>query len=177
MEKRIYAHDTLEFVTVAAQVCVSLEQCAGRKRDEFVAEMLRLLPLLYMKAALLPKVESNGDFLPDDKVTEADYDFIRNSVWEIMGDADEYETLAIAETGAEEMRWQSVSEGLADTYQALRNFVAVYQERIVDCMHDALWAVMDAFELYWGQAVLDTLRRLHQLRYTLNALDDEDALQ
>jgi hypothetical protein len=70
-----------------------------------------------------------------------------------------------------------VSEGLADTYQALRNFVAVYQERIEDCMHDALWAVMDAFELYWGQAVLDTLRRLHQLRYTLNALDDEDALQ
>jgi hypothetical protein len=43
-------------------------------------------------------------------------------------------------------------------------------------MHDALWEVMDNFELYWGQSLLDTLRRLHQIRYTIREETDEDTL-
>ena len=74
----------------------------------------------------------------------------------------------------EESRWCSVSEGLADIYQALRNFVAVYQQRLEPCMLDALWQLQDNFELYWGQTLLDTLRQLHRIRYTLTVNDDEE---
>ncbi len=61
-------------------------------------------------------------------------------------------------------------------YQAIRNFVSVYQERIEDCMSDALWAVMDNFELYWGQCLVDTLRQLHKIRYTMQKELDEDTI-
>ena len=176
-QKDIYAPATLEFVTVAAQFCVFLEQSRERGKREFVETVIRLLPLLYVKATLLPHVESDGAFLPDDKVTEEDYNYIRQTVYDIMQADDDYEELAYDATiQAEENRWQSVSEGLADMYQALRNFVNVYQERIEDCMTDALWAVMDNFELYWGQCLVDTLRRLHMLRYTSQKDLDEDTL-
>ncbi len=65
-ENPIYSHNTLEFVTVAAEFCAYLEQLEGKGRSEFVATMQKLLPLLYLKAQLLPQVDSEGDFLPDD---------------------------------------------------------------------------------------------------------------
>lgn len=176
-QNTIYAPATLEFVTVAAQFCVFLEQSQGRRKREFVETMLRLLPLLYVKATLLPRIESDGAFLPDDKVTEEDYNFIRQTVYDIMQADDDYEELVYDATiQTDENRWLSVSEGLADMYQAIRNFVGVYQERIEDCMTDALWAVMDNFELYWGQSLVDTLRQLHKLRYTQQKDLDEDTL-
>lgn len=176
-QKPIYAPVTLEFVTVAAQFCLYLEQSPGRTRREFVDTMLRLLPLLYVKATLLPRIESDGAFLPDDKVTESDYNYIRQTVYDIMQSDDDYEELVYdPAVQALENRWQSVSEGLADMYQAIRNFVSVYQERIEDCMSDALWAVMDNFELYWGQCLVDTLRQLHKIRYTMQKELDEDTI-
>ena len=176
-QKSIDASVTLEFVTVAAQFCLFLEQSRGREKREFVDTMLRLLPLLYVKATLLPRLESDGTFLPDDKVTEEDYNYIRQTVYDIMKADDDYEELVYdVAAQTEESRWQSVSEGLADMYQAIRNFVSVYQERIEDCMSDALWAVMDDFELYWGQCLVDTLRQLHKLRYTMQKDFDEDTL-
>ena len=110
-------------------------------------------------------------------VTEEDYNFIRQTVYDIMQADDDYEELVYDATiQTDENRWLSVSEGLADMYQAIRNFVGVYQERIEDCMTDALWAVMDNFELYWGQSLVDTLRQLHKLRYTQQKDLDEDTL-
>ena len=46
-------------------------------------------------------------------------------------------------------------------------------------MLDALWQLREDFELYWGQTLLDTLRQLHRIRYSLstNADDEEDSQQ
>ena len=177
-ENPIYSHNTLEFVTVAAEFCAYLEQSEGKRRSEFVATMQKLLPILYLKALLLPQVDSEGDFLPDDQVTEADYNWIRNAVYDIMKEADEYEDLVYDEAmQTEESQWKTISEGLADMYQALRHFVSAYQQRVEDCMLDALWCVKDNFELYWGQNLVDTLKQLHKIRYVLNSGSDEEDLQ
>ena len=174
MENPIYAHDTLEFVTVAAEYCALLEGqgAGGREQDELVGTLLKLLPLLYMKVQLLPEVETDGAFLPKDQVTEDDYNFVRDGLYSLLHEHDEYEMLVWDEDmQTEESRWCSVSEGLADIYQALRNFVAVYQQRVEACMLDALWQVKEDFELYWGQTLLDTLRQLHKIRYSLKIED------
>ena len=164
----IYAHETLEFLTVATEYCAMMENNAERTKTEFVSTMLKLLPLLYMKVQLLPEIDTEGAFLPDDQVTEEDYDFVRSGAYHLLRDCDEYEMLVWDEDmQTEESRWCSVSEGLADIYQALRNFVAVYQQRTEMCMLDALWQVRDNFELYWGQTLLDTLRQLHRIRFKI----------
>ena len=165
-ENPVYAHDTLEFVAVAAEYCALLEKSEEQTEETFVGTLLKLLPLLYMKAQLLPEVETNGAFVPDDQVTEDDYNYVRDGAYRLLHEHDEYEMLVWDEDmQTEESRWCSVSEGLADVYQALRNFVAVYQQRVEACMPDALWQLRDSFELYWGQNLLDTLRQLHRIRY------------
>ena len=90
MNEDIFGHDTLEFVTVSIEYCAFLEKSQGRPREDFISTMLKLLPLLYVKAQLLPKIDSNGDFLPQGKVTEDDYNFIRNGVYQVLGRYDEY---------------------------------------------------------------------------------------
>lgn len=178
-ENPIYAHDTLEFVTVAAEYCALLETCGERSEEELVGTLLKLLPLLYMKVQLLPEVETDGAFVPDDQVTEDDYNFVRAGAYSLLHKHDEYELLVWdEEMQTEESKWCSVSEGLADIYQSLRNFVAVYQQRVEACMLDALWQLHDNFELYWGQTLLDTLRQLHRIRYRMNFdTDEEDSQQ
>ena len=147
-ENPIYAHDTLEFVTVAVEYCALMEKSEEQTEEEFVGTLLKLLPLLYMKVQLLPEVETDGAFVPDDQVTEEDYNFVRDNVYRLLHEHDEYELLVWDEDmQTEESRWCSVSEGLADIYQALRNFVAVYQQRLEPCMLDALWQLRDNFEL------------------------------
>ena len=166
MENPIYAHDTLEFVTVAAEYCALLEKGEEQTAEVLVGTLLKLLPLLYMKVQLLPEVDTEGAFVPSDQVTEDDYNYVRAGVYNLLHEHDEYEMLVWEEDmQTEESRWCSVSEGLADIYQTLRNFVAVYQQRVEPCMMDALWQLREDFELYWGQTLLDTLRQLHKIKY------------
>ena len=165
MNEDIFGHDTLEFVTVSIEYCAFLEKSQGRPREDFVGTMLKLLPLMYVKAQLLPKIDSNGDFLPQGKVTEDDYNWIRRVVYDILGNDDQYLDVAYEdEMETDETVWKSVSEHLADIYQSVRNFLAVYQDGVEDCMRDALWQVEDNFELYWGEALVDALKRLHRIR-------------
>ena len=175
--KTIFAQGTIDFVTVAAEFCAYLEQSSDRNKEQFVNTMLKLLPFLYVKAHLVKRVESNGDFLPDDKVTEEDYNWIRNIIYSILGNDDDYEELVFdPNTQSDETKWSSISENLADMYQSLRNFVSAYQIGIEDCMHDALWLVMDQFELFWGKCLVDSLSRLHQVKYKITGDSDEDSL-
>ena len=175
--KNIFAQGTIDFVTVAAEFCAYLEQSSDRSKEHFVDTMLKLLPFLYVKAHLVKRVESNGDFLPDDKVTEEDYNWIRNIIYSILGNDDDYEELVFdPNTQSDETKWSSISENLADMYQSLRNFVSAYQIGIEDCMHDALWLVMDQFELFWGKCLVDSLSRLHQVKYKITGDSDEDSL-
>ena len=53
----VYGRDVLELVTVAVEYCAFLEQTEGKTRMSFVDTLMKLLPLLYLKAALLPKYE------------------------------------------------------------------------------------------------------------------------
>lgn len=171
----VYQHNVLEFVQVAAQFCGLLEQAQGAERAEWVSTVLKLMPLLYLKAQLLPKVESDGSFLPDNQVTEQDYEYVRQGVRDLLASEDEYLDVAYDELlQTDETRWKSISENLADIYQPVRNFLAAYQNGVESCMYDSLWEVQDQFELYWGEALVDALRRLHRLQYSIRENADTD---
>ena len=60
----VYQEPAIEFVTVAVQLCLYLEQAAEHEKADFIEKMLCLLPLLYLKARLLPKAtEEMGERL------------------------------------------------------------------------------------------------------------------
>ena len=165
----------MEFVTVAAEFCAFLEQSEGRKRRDFVDTMLKLLPLLYLKASLVPHVEGDEEFYPEEFVTEQDYEYLRAMLSAIMAGEDDYMDLNNQDVRfSDEPVVRSVSEDLADIYQALKNFVETYRLGVEYNMAEAVVAVAERFGLYWGQEVADVLKALHRVKYRPSESDDED---
>ena len=69
----IFERNSVEFVTVAAEFCAFIERSEGQKRSEFVDTLLKILPLLYIKASMLPECEVMGEDGLEAFVTEDDY--------------------------------------------------------------------------------------------------------
>ena len=162
----IFHRDTVEFVTVAAEFCGFLERAGEQKRRDFVDTALKLLPLLYLKASMLPPCEPLGMAEPETFVDEAAYEAVRLAVAAVMADGDDYLDVFV-----EDMRYsdtpirKTISEDLADIYQDVKDFVSVYRLGFDETMHDALAICEEHFATYWGQVLVNTMRALHEVKY------------
>lgn len=171
----IFDKNTVEFVTVSAEFCGFLERIPQMMdRNSFIDKSLKLFPLLYLKASLLPKAVRMDDFPPETFVTEGDYERIRASVAQLMGSDDDYldvflDDMAYSETPIK----QEISETLADVYQPLKDFVCVYQMGLEHTMNDALAICREQFAEFWGQRLLNVMRALHDVKYKSHTYDDE----
>ena len=120
----IFERNNVEFVTVAAEFCAFIERSEGQQRAEFVDTLLKILPLLYIKASMLPECEAMGDDCLEAFVTEDDYEVIRINLQEVLADHDDYLDVFV-----EEMKYsdtpirKSIAEDLADIYQVVKDFV------------------------------------------------------
>ncbi|MCD8310673.1 MAG: DUF5063 domain-containing protein [Prevotellaceae bacterium] len=170
----IFDRNVVEFVTVAAEFCKLLEQAEGTGRAKFVDTMLKVLPLLYLKATLLPPCVVTGEEAPESYVTEEVYEVLRMNLRDILADKDDY-----LEVFVEEMHYSDqpitgyISESLADIYQDIKDFIFVFQLGLNQTMHDALAICQENFRLHWGQKLVNTLRALHSVRYAEGATDEE----
>ena len=160
----VYQQPAIEFVTVAVQFCIYLEQLAEQEKSEFIDKLLTILPLLYLKARLVPKTQDELDGYPEQFVSEQEYDNVRQTVAQLLGADDAY-----LEVYIEDMRYSDepitafVSENIADIYQEMKDLACNYQTQNESVMNDALVACLEAFEQHWGQKLLNVLRPLHAL--------------
>ena len=167
----VYAPVTLDFVTVGVEFCSFLEKMEVKSRTEWAKTMLRILPLLYVKATLLPSVEVIGDQMAEVFVKEQDYMLIANQVASVLAEEDVYLDVIVEDMKYSDRPVSSfVSEDIADIYQDIRNFVSVYQHGLEETMVFALNDIAENFRAYWGQKLVNVLRPLHALVY--KPLDD-----
>ena len=170
----IFERNVVEFVTVAAEFCRYLEEAEGKRRADFVDTVLKLLPLLYLKAEMLPNCEQMGDMAPENYVTEETYEIMRLNLSGILTDRDDYLDVFVSDMKySDQPVTRYISEDLADIYQDVKDFVFVFQLGLNETMHDALAICQENFRLYWGQKLVNTLRALHEVKYA-SAMDDEE---
>lgn len=161
----VYSEKVLGFVAVCVEYCKCLEQCREAEREAFVDTMRGILPMLYLKVPSLKDVPDCPGF-NEPHVTEGDYDFVRSSVASVMGDRDDYLEVFVEDFKySDQPVLRTVSEGLADIYQVLRDFVEVFREGFEEAMKVGLHDVAEQFELSWGQVLLNTLKALHDSRF------------
>ena len=169
----VYAPVTLDFVTVGVEFCSFLENMQDSSRAEWMTTTLRILPLLYVKATLLPTVKIFNDDFPETFVSEQDYIRVSNQISKLLGEDNVY-----LEVFKEDMKYSDrpissfISEDIADIYQDIRNFVSVYQYGLEETMKNALHICAENFRIYWGQKLVNVLRALHSLVYKPNDEND-----
>lgn len=171
----IFNKNTVEFVTVAAEYCAYIEQSGNKKRRNFIDTLLKILPLLYLKATLLPEDESENDEVMEDFVTEDDYEVVRLTLSEIMGDKDDYLDVFVNDMKYSDTPIRkNISEDLADIYQDIKNFIMLFQIGVHHTMHDAVLQCREHFAHYWGQTLVNTLRALHEVYYGIDNNSQEE---
>ena len=162
MEKEsqtIFDKNVIEFVTVAAEFCAFLERAERMKRSTFVDTSLKILPLLYLKASMLPKCETIGDEAPETYVTEEIYEILRINLSGLMGDKDDYLDVFVQDmVYSDQPIKKSISEDLADIYQDIKDFIFVFQLGLNETMNDSLAICQENFGTLWGQKLVNTLR-------------------
>ncbi|MDO5524366.1 MAG: DUF5063 domain-containing protein, partial [Bacteroidia bacterium] len=176
INNQVYSPPVIDFVTVCVEFCAILEGENAVSREEWISKMLKILPLMYIKASLLPETVEMNDEAAETFVKEEDYARVSASVSSIMGEEDVYLDVFV-----EDMKYSDrpvsafVSENIADIYQDVRNFVSVYQYGMTEQMNDALLACRQNFQTYWGQKLVNVLRPLHSIFY--NKEDNDPLLE
>ena len=146
----IYSRDVIELVTVAVEYCAFVEQAREKSRKQFTDVTTKILPLLYLKAAVLPQFATlQEETWTEDFVTEADYDYVRAGIATVMAEKDDYLDVFV-----EDMSYKN--------------------ETSEEDMLEALAEIKENFRYEWGQKLVNVLRALHEARYSEEELDDED---
>ena len=172
----IFDRNVVEFVTVAAEFCKFLEQTETIKRSTFVDTSLKILPLLYLKASMLPKCETIGNEALETFVTEETYEILRMNLAGLLAEKDDYLDVFVSDMKySDQPITRNISEDLADIYQDIRDFIFVFQLGLNETMNDSLAVCRENFALYWGQKLVNTLRALHDVKY--NQPEDEEENQ
>jgi len=159
----VYEKNTIEFVQVAFEFCALLEGAENSSLSRFVDKAVKIIPLLYLKATLLPEIaEPESDDEAEHQINEMTYNAIRYRLSELFGEHDEYlETFHPDIQFSDTPIAMTVSESLADVYQAIGNFLAMYRTENEDVMVQALYECRRNFMEYWGQTLLNALKALH----------------
>lgn len=153
------------------EYCQALENARETDREDFVNSMLRLLPRIYISAT---DVNADSSVIEESYIAgsldEDYYDAIRRSVENLLGPDDTY-----LEVFEEDMKYSdtpiaaSISEGLADIFQVLYNFLDSVKDVPEELMLLGLAAVKDDFGAYWSRILCNVLRALNHVRYNSTA--------
>ena len=167
-------HPLLPVSRGAVEVFKRLENAASLNRKEFISSMLKLLPLLYLKSQIVLHFNNESDVYLEHVVTEDDYNAIRYSIADKLGEYDDYLDVFL-----EDMKYsdspihRTVSEDLADIYQELRDFLHIYEQDFEESTAAALGELSDTFAQRWGQTVVNVLRPLHETMYNSDLKEQE----
>ena len=166
MNEAILSKQTEDFVRTALEFCVLVEKHSQGKRDFFIDNMIKVLPLLYLKISIIPPIEENYDSDLGTKVSEEMYNRVENAIGQLLGNDNFYlETFHPDIQLSDSPVAVKISEDLADIYQDLGNFIAVFKNGYKETMNDSLALCILNFEKFWGQRLLNALRALHHIKY------------
>lgn len=160
----VYSKNVVEFVTVANEYCGFIEKISHIPAEQNIKHLQKVLPLLYLKATMLPKNEKLLEEELEKYVSELDYNVLQQKWLESLGEYDNYYEVFDPEIQfGEEMVTASISESLLDIYQDLKDFLTAYSLGDEEIMNDALYACVYHFQDFWGQRLVNVLRAVHML--------------
>ncbi len=157
--------NAISFIGLCNEYCVALENAAETERDEFIDAMLRLLPRIYISATDLKEPDFEVDGFTASVLDEDSYESVRRTLETLIGEDDIY-----LEVFEEDMKYSdtpvsaSISEGLADLFQVMYNFVETIRDSTDEVVAEALTGIKEDFRNYWSATLCNLLRALNRLK-------------
>ncbi|RLD62568.1 MAG: DUF5063 domain-containing protein [Bacteroidetes bacterium] len=162
----VYSKNVLEFTTVANEYCSFIEKAYKGSQKDFFVKIQKILPLLYLKASLLPELKIISSEGSEKFVSLEEWELINNNIKLLLSDFDTfkevYDPLMQEEEDSSSV---SIAENIADIYQDLKDYVSLYNIGSIEMMNDAICECKNNFKKYWGQRLVNILRPIHHIVY------------
>ncbi len=158
----VYSRSVLELLTVANDYCLTLTKTEKLNKQKLQNYLLKVLPLLYLKASLLPQVKARNPEFNEKFWTEEEWEALFNKLRNIFGKEDEFWMVDQQEKANETIKG-SLAEHLTDIFQALKDFLELYQKSSIDAKENAVEDIYHSFSSHWGYRLVDAHKTLHYL--------------
>lgn len=158
--------NSVAFTAMSVEYCHALENVLDFEREDFIAKMLKLLPRIYMSATDITENQFEENYYAEGYLDEETYNAVKDNIARLLAEDDIY-----LEVFMDDMKYSdtplsaSISENLADIYQALYNLVAGVKDATNEVANEVIANCKADFEAYWGQTLCNVLRALHSLRF------------
>ena len=170
----VYSKNVIELITVANEFCSFLERSDELESIDFMGRLQKILPLLYLKASLLPEFDYEPEEDLEKYVTEVEYNLIQQKVLYHTGANDDFpEVFLPGMQFSETALTASIAENVADIYQDMKDLIMSFRTLDEEVMGQAVWECQNGFSQIWGQKLVNSLRAIHNLIYSENTPDDE----
>lgn len=173
-----YSKNVIEFITVANEFCSFLERSEDLETPVFLSRLQKILPLLYLKASLLPEFEFEAEDDMEKFVSEIDYNTIQQKILKHTGAHDDYQEVFLSGMQfSESPLTANISENVADIYQEMKDLTMSFRMLNEEVMEQAVWECRNNFTTLWGQTLVNCLRAVHNLIYGEDNQDDQDTVK
>ena len=173
----VYSKNVIELITVANEFCSFLERSDEMQSSDFMGRLQKILPLLYLKASLLPEFECESEEEPERFVTEVEYNLIQQKVLRHTGAGDDYQEIFTSGMQfSETALTESIAENVADIYQEMKDMVMSFRTMNEEVMELALSEIKNGFALVWGQKLVNCLRAVHNLIFSEHFSDEDSGI-
>ncbi|MCX6248828.1 MAG: DUF5063 domain-containing protein [Bacteroidetes bacterium] len=170
----VYSKTVLEMLTIANEYCLFLEKAEDYSRQDILAFLQKICPLIYLKGSLLPVIELKDEEAAEHFVTEEEWEGLFNTLHQKFGEDDLYYFIDPHERSHTDPVKASMAENFTDIYQDLKDFVLLYQKPRKASMEFAVYECKRLFETRYGFRLVRAHSALH---YLLHKEGDKGELQ
>lgn len=167
-----HSRQIIEMLTVANEYCLFVEKASEHTLDQLLGFLQKVVPLLYIKGALLPEIEVSNPDADERFVTEEQWGDIFADLKTKFGDDDTFWSFDPMNFAADDARKLSLAEIFADIYQDMKDFVMLYQKNTNAAQENAASSVRSLFFNHWGPRAAFAVNQLHFLLYRNTISDD-----
>jgi hypothetical protein len=161
----LYSKKVIEMLTVANEYCLFIEKAEEIEKEKIFRFLQKLLPLLYLKASLLPDIKVSDESMAEHFVTEEQWEEIFNVLRNKFGKDDQYLFVDLQEKTNSDAIAASLAENLSDIYQDMKDFVILYQKPTRSSQENAVKDCRELFETRFGFRMVNALMAIHNLLY------------
>ncbi|MCL2131004.1 MAG: DUF5063 domain-containing protein [Lentimicrobiaceae bacterium] len=154
--------NTKDLFLVASQYCTFIENIASFSEEDVLDYLLKITPLLYLKANLIADFELEDNAAGEQFLTEEQYQLCYLRLREKLESVDFFEGFNFEEN---ETVSYSLCEILTDTYQDLKDFLLLYAKNTLAAQENAVWLCRTHFVQHWGKKITALLPYLHFLNH------------
>jgi hypothetical protein len=153
---------TKELVMAALQFCTFIENVHTYEQWQITDYLSLMLPLLYIKGSLLPDTEIEDNASCEQFLTEEQ---CASRYLALQERTEEIEFFESYNWTLNEIETYSLCEMVVDIYQALKNFLLLYNKGTFAARESSLFMLRYHFTACWGDQSSILIPYLHYLSY------------